>query len=83
MTPTKSNSAEWSALVFALVANMGPLYIAAASLLGAIFLYRAWILWRQGTSPERSTAEAIRLYRYSITYLTLLFLAIAIDGFVG
>jgi heme o synthase len=70
-------------LVFALVANMGPLYIAAASILGAIFLYRAWILWRQGTSPERSTAEAIRLYRYSITYLTLLFLAIAIDGFVG
>jgi protoheme IX farnesyltransferase len=70
-------------LVFALVANMGPLYIAAASVLGAIFLYRAWILWRQGTSPERSTAEAIRLYRYSITYLTLLFLAIAIDGFVG
>jgi heme o synthase len=70
-------------LVFALVANMGPLYIAAASILGAIFLYRAWILWRQGTSPERSTAEAIRLYRYSITYLTLLFLAIAIDGYVG
>ena len=39
-------------------------------------------LWRVGSSEERSTAGAIRLYRYSITYLTLLFAAVAIDALV-
>jgi len=67
-------------IVFALVANMGLIYLVAAVALGAVFLWRAWILWRQGTSPERSTAQAIRLYRWSIVYLTLLFVAIAVDA---
>jgi len=67
-------------IVFALVANMGLIYLVAAIALGAVFLWRAWILWRQGTSPERSTAQAIRLYRWSIVYLTLLFVAIAVDA---
>ncbi|HEX8026295.1 MAG TPA: heme o synthase, partial [Candidatus Limnocylindrales bacterium] len=67
-------------IVFALVANMGLIYLGAAVILGAIFLWRAWILVRQGTSPERSTAQAIRLYRWSIVYLTLLFVAIAVDA---
>jgi len=67
-------------IVFALVANMGLIYLVAAVALGAVFLWRAWILWRQGTSPERSTAQAIRLYRWSIVYLTLLFVAIALDA---
>jgi protoheme IX farnesyltransferase len=70
-------------IVFAVVANMGPIYLGAAVVLGAIFLWRAWILWRQGTSPERSTAQAIRLYRWSIAYLTLLFVAIAVDALVA
>ena len=50
--------------------------------LGAIFLWQAYRLWRVGTSPEASTTGAIRLYKYSITYLTLLFLAVAIDAIV-
>jgi protoheme IX farnesyltransferase len=70
-------------IVFAVVANMGPIYLVAATILGAVFLWRAWILWRQGTSPERSTAQAIRLYRWSIVYLTLLFVAIAVDALVA
>ena len=37
---------------------------------------------RQGTAPEASTAQAIRLYRYSITYLTVLFAAVALDTVV-
>jgi protoheme IX farnesyltransferase len=69
-------------LVFAVVAGMGELYVAAAIALGAIFLWRAWVLWRQGTSAEASTAQAIRLYRWSITYLTLLFAAVALDTIV-
>jgi heme o synthase len=70
-------------LVFAVVANMGAIYLGAAVILGAIFLWRAYVLWQQGTSPEASTAQAIRLYRYSISYLTLLFAAVAIDSLVS
>ncbi|HEY4227482.1 MAG TPA: heme o synthase, partial [Candidatus Limnocylindrales bacterium] len=66
-------------VVFAVVAQMGAIYAIAAVILGALFLWRAFVLWRQGTSPEASTAQAIRLYRYSITYLTILFAAVALD----
>ena len=64
------------------VAQMGLIYLAAATALGAMFLWQAYRLWRVGTSEERSTAGAIRLYRYSITYLSLLFLAVAVDAMV-
>jgi protoheme IX farnesyltransferase len=66
-------------VVFAVVARMGLIYAVAAVVFGALFLWRAWVLWRQGTAPEASTAQAIRLYRYSITYLTVLFAAVALD----
>jgi protoheme IX farnesyltransferase len=69
-------------LVFFAVARMGLIYLAAAVILGAIFLYRAWRLWQVGTSEEESTAGAIRLYKYSISYLTLLFAAVAVDSLV-
>ena len=39
-------------------------------------------LYRQASSPEGSLAQAIRLYKYSISYLTLLFLAVAVDALV-
>jgi protoheme IX farnesyltransferase len=70
-----------SLLLFA-VARLGWIYLAAAVVLGAVFLRQAWILWRQGSAPEASTAQAIRLYRYSISYLSLLFLAVAVDALV-
>jgi len=54
----------------------------AALVLGGLFLRQAWQLWRGGSSEEESTAGAIRLYRYSISYLTLLFAAIAVDALV-
>jgi protoheme IX farnesyltransferase len=65
--------------VFAVVAQMGAIYAVAAAILGVLFLWRAYVLWRQGTSPDASTAQAIRLYRYSITYLAVLFAAVALD----
>jgi heme O synthase-like polyprenyltransferase len=37
----------------------------------------SWIV-----AEEASTAGAIRLYRFSISYLTLLFAAVAIDALV-
>jgi protoheme IX farnesyltransferase len=67
-------------IIFWPVASMGSVYIVAAVVLGTIFLWRAFVLWRQATSPEGSLAEAIRLYRFSISYLTLLFAAVAIDA---
>ena len=70
-----------SLILFA-VARMGPIYLVAAVVLGALFLRQAWMLWRRGNSEEESTAGAIRLYRYSISYLTLLFAAIALDTLV-
>jgi protoheme IX farnesyltransferase len=66
-------------LILWAVARMGVVYLAAAVILGAIFLRQAYSLWRQGSSEEGSTAGAIRLYKYSISYLTLLFAAVAID----
>jgi heme o synthase len=69
-------------LVLWAVARMGPVYLVAAVVLGAMFLWRAYRLWQHGTSEEASTAGAIRLYRYSISYLTLLFAAVAIDALV-
>jgi protoheme IX farnesyltransferase len=69
-----------SMVLFA-VARMGLVYLTAALVLGVIFLWQALRLWREGTG-EGSTARAISLYRYSITYLTLLFAAVAIDTLV-
>jgi len=69
-------------LVLFAVARMGPIYLVAALVLGGLFLRQAWQLWRRGSSEVESTAGAIRLYRFSISYLTLLFAAIAIDALV-
>jgi len=69
-------------LVLWAVGRMGAIYLGAALVLGAIFLWQAYGLWRRGSSEEASTAGAIRLYKYSISYLSLLFLAVAIDALV-
>jgi protoheme IX farnesyltransferase len=64
-------------LILWAVAKMGAIYLIAAVVLGAVFLWQAIRLWREGTG-----VGAIRLYKYSITYLTLLFIAIAVDALV-
>jgi len=69
-------------LVFTVAAGMGPIYLVAAIALGAIFLWRSYELWREKASAEGSLAQSIRLYRYSISYLTLLFAAVALDTLV-
>jgi protoheme IX farnesyltransferase len=69
-------------LVFFAVARMGLVYLVAALVLGAMFLWQSARLAREGT-VEGTTAGAIRLYRFSITYLTLLFLAVAVDALVA
>jgi protoheme IX farnesyltransferase len=64
------------------VARMGPIYLGAAVGLGAVFIWQAYALWRRGASEEASTQGAIKLYKYSISYLSLLFLAVAVDALV-
>jgi len=64
-------------LVFGAVGGMGPIYWVAAIVLGGVFLASALQLYR-----ERTEARAMRLFGWSITYLTLLFAAIAIDQLV-
>jgi heme o synthase len=59
------------------VAHLGLLYLVAAGLLGAGFIALAIRLWVQAT-PKAS----MQLFSYSITYLTLLFVVMAVDVFV-
>ena len=61
-------------VLFAPVAGMGDLYLAAALILGAVFTYYTVRLLHEGTS-----AQAMRVFSWSITYITLLFGAIAVD----
>jgi protoheme IX farnesyltransferase len=63
-----------TSLVLVPVAHMGAVYLATAIVLGAIFVYRAAKLWRTSTP-----ALAMGLFKYSILYLSLLFLSVAVD----
>ncbi len=63
------------------VAPTGPLYAVSATLLGGWFLYEVHRLqWRARAAT--GAVDAMRVFHVSITYLTLLFLAIAVDPFV-
>jgi protoheme IX farnesyltransferase len=57
--------------------TLGPLYLGAALLLGAAFVWLAWRLRRE-TTPAR----ARRLFSFSLAYLALLFVAMALDPLV-
>lgn len=65
-------------LVFAPVADMGPIYVVSAVVLGAVFLARTVQVLRTPTPKV-----AMGVFTWSITYLTLLFGAMAIDPLVG
>jgi protoheme IX farnesyltransferase len=69
-------------LLLFVVGRLGVVYLAAAVVLGLVFLWRAVGLWRRATSSEGSSDGAVGLYRYSISYLSLLFLALAVDAIV-
>jgi protoheme IX farnesyltransferase len=68
----------WAAtLLFYDVGGMGDIYLAAAFVLGGVFTYHAVRLRQQATS-----ARAMRLFGWSISYVTLLFGAMALDQLV-
>ena len=60
--------------VFGAVADLGWIYGGSAAVLGATFLWLAVAVYR-----TESSALAMRLFTYSITYITLLFGAMAAD----
>jgi protoheme IX farnesyltransferase len=64
-------------LVPGLLGTFGVLYLAAAAALGAVFFALTWRLWREATA-----ARAAVLFHYSLLYLALLFVAVAIDAAV-
>ncbi|MDQ3492210.1 MAG: heme o synthase [Chloroflexota bacterium] len=64
-------------LIFFAVAERGFIYLAGALLLGGIFLFQVFAMWRDGTDKR-----AMRVYRYSITYLSALFALLVVDVLV-
>ena len=66
-----------ASLLLVPVAGTGPVYAVAASLLGIGFLWEAHALQRRVRAG--ADAQPMRLFHGSITYLSLLFLAVAVD----
>jgi protoheme IX farnesyltransferase len=71
-----------TSLLLTPVAGMSWLYTAAAVVLGGVFLYEAYAL-RNRVRAGAPDSRAMRLFHGSISYLSLLFLVVAIDPFLG
>ena len=61
-------------LIFFAVAQMGLIFLGGALILGGLFLFQAFAMAREGTDTR-----AVKIYKYSITYLTALFALIILD----
>jgi protoheme IX farnesyltransferase len=61
------------------VAQLGWIYAVGALLLGAFFTYDAVGLYRLARKDQADVARAMRLFHFSITYLTALFVLMAVD----
>jgi heme o synthase len=73
----------WLTLVASLALwplGMSPLYGAAASVLGAFFVAEAHRLYGQARRGDR--VRPMRLFHWSTTYLTILFVVVAVDALV-
>ncbi len=62
----------------------GPVYLVSAGVLGVVFLREAHVLQRRvrAASGGMAAVNPMRLFHFSITYLALLFLAVAVDQLV-
>ncbi|HVF03400.1 MAG TPA: heme o synthase [Frankiaceae bacterium] len=72
---------SWAMVAFSLlfhpVARMGNVYLGSCVVLGAVFLREAYAL--RSRIRREVAVKPMRLFHWSITYLTLLFLAMAVD----
>lgn len=64
------------------VAPVGWLYLGTAMILGVLFTGGAVRLVKE-TDPEVQARQAIQYFQFSITHLTVLFFALAVDQLVG
>ena len=60
--------------------GLGVIYGSAAVVLGGLFLAEAFRL--VGHARRGTPAKAMRLFHWSVTYLTILFVAVAVDVLV-
>jgi protoheme IX farnesyltransferase len=64
------------------VAHLGWIYAITALVLGGLFTFYALRLYRHARNDRADVAEAMRLFHFSITYLTALFVLMAVDVLV-
>src|ERR1700684_830496 len=69
--------------LFGPVAHLGWIYMITAAVLGAGFLYLVTRLWGLAQSDRATGRDAMRVFGYSITYLTVLFVAMAGDVLIS
>jgi protoheme IX farnesyltransferase len=62
---------------------MGWIYMITAAVMGAVFLYLVTRLWGQAQLGVVTGRDAMRVFGYSITYLTVLFVAMAGDVLIS
>jgi protoheme IX farnesyltransferase len=65
-------------LLLFIIGGLGYVYLAAAIILGALFIAYAFRLLRSGAVRRRAMARSV--YLYSLLYLALLFVAIMVDS---
>ena len=65
------------------VGGAGWVYTVTAAGAGAWFLYESHALYNRAQGGDVSNKGAMKVFHGSISYLTLLFLALAVDPFVG
>ena len=69
--------------VFGPVAHLGWIYMITAAVLGAGFLYLVTRLWGLAQNGRATGRDAMKVFGYSITYLTVLFVAMAGDVLIS
>jgi protoheme IX farnesyltransferase len=65
------------------VAHMGWIYMITAAVAGAGFLYLVTRLWGLAQADAVTGRDAMKVFGYSITYLTVLFVAMAGDVLIS
>jgi heme o synthase len=78
----------YSVIMWALTIFIGPLaglgwiYAISATVLGSLFTFYAYRLYADAHSDKADVKDAMKLFHFSITYLTALFVAMAVDVLV-
>ena len=78
----------YSVIMWALTILIGPsaglgwIYAISATVLGFMFTFYAYRLYVDAHNDKADVKEAMKLFHFSITYLTALFVAMAVDVLV-